>query len=234
MYFFIFWETDSFTVQPLDMCPEIEIFPFNLPGICFPGGMFCRWNIFFVTFPIVSIITSYRKKRKFVHQAGTAPVRPPAIMPGEDYTALSFSSAPCPSLIFFVPGITPEFISFWIYFNFQFRWRQPMIHKVRIYFWGLFFRNSEITVSLDTARFLLMSLAPQLFRVCCSICSFIPGFQALYLYSLWKLLPHSLQRQRCVPFSLRPFFIKSVLPQSRHLISIYCFIMTEQYTIQRV
>ncbi len=44
------------------------------------------------------------------------------------------------------------------------------------------------------------------------------------------ILPHSLQRQRCVPFSLRPFLTRSSAPQCRHLISIYCFIMTEQYT----
>ena len=92
-----------------------------------------------------------------------------------------------------------------------------------------FFRSSEITVSFEISRFRLMSLTPQLFMVCFSICSFTPGFHAFYVYSYWKLFPHLLQRYRWVPFSLRPFLTRSSAPQCRQLISIYSFIMTEQH-----
>lgn len=120
------------------MRPEIEISSLYSPCIRFTDDMAFRRNIFSVALPIVGIITGYREYGKFFHQERAAFIRSSSVVPCEYHTGISFNRVPCPSLIFPVPDITPEFIGFGFrpYFNFQ-----TFLggREVRIHFDGSFF-----------------------------------------------------------------------------------------------
>ena len=60
------------------------------------------------------------------------------------------------------------------------------------------------------------------------------GLPCVISIVMLKTLSVFTQHCRWVPFSLRPFFTESSAPQCRHFISIYYFIMTEQYIEREV
>ncbi len=131
-----------------DISSEIKIPPFYPLCVRFFEDMFWRRNIFSVIFPVVSVKTRRRKNRNFFHQPRTALIRPSAVMPCDYNTDVYFNSIPYPSLIFFIPDITPRLISLHIYFNFQSaRQQSPQARReVRINLGGIFFLSSELTV----------------------------------------------------------------------------------------
>jgi len=103
------------------MRPEIEVLSLYFPGIVFPDNMFMRRNIFTIAALIVRIVTFYGKNGQFIHQTGTAFIRPSAVMPCENYTAFSLNRIPRLSLISLVSHITPEFVGFGVRSDFNFQ-----------------------------------------------------------------------------------------------------------------
>ena len=134
---------------------------------------------------------------------------------------------PQPHLVGLIVIITPHFVHFcryWANFNINGWIFSPVFQVIFIdWLWeSLRFFNTFVTVLGDIFKTRPVSLVPLPFIVISTICSFVPGRQALFLYSNWNVLwLHSLFRQRylCLPVLFFPYSDTSLLPQYGHTTS---------------
>jgi hypothetical protein len=69
VYFFTFGETDGFSVQAFEVCPEIEIFTLNFPSVVFADAVqVFRWKQPRVRAPIIRMANFDGQIRHFVQQ----------------------------------------------------------------------------------------------------------------------------------------------------------------------
>ena len=69
MYFFIFGEATGFSVQPLDMCSEIEVFTLDFPSVFLADEVqIFIWEQTCVGTPIIGVANFDGQIRHFVQQ----------------------------------------------------------------------------------------------------------------------------------------------------------------------
>ena len=128
--------------------------------------------------------------------------------------------------------ITPHFVHFRrdrANFNVDCRIFSSVFQIIFIDLLYKFFRffNTFVTVLGEIFKTRPVSRVPPPFIVISTIFSFVPGRQALFLYSSWNVLwLHALlrHRYRCLPLLLFPYNETSSLPQYGHLTFISAFV----------